>query len=91
MMNTYRAMGFTGYLFKNDSTSPKILFQNFRSLTRNLNKRKPADPRACRRFMSKTGLLSRRDAGGLSRRRRGRSCWRCGGSRCRCGCCRRIR
>jgi len=22
-------MGFTGYLFKNDSTSPKIHFQNF--------------------------------------------------------------
>ncbi|TAU63531.1 hypothetical protein ELH53_10685 [Rhizobium ruizarguesonis] len=81
-MNTYRAMGVTGYLFKNDSTSPKILFQNFRCVAQeNLNKRKPADPRACRRFMSKTGLLSRRDAGRLSRCRRGRSCGRCRGSR----------
>ncbi len=30
VMNTYRAMGVTGYLFKNDSTSPKIHFLNFR-------------------------------------------------------------
>jgi hypothetical protein len=31
-MNAYRAMGATGYLFKNDSTSPKIHFLNFRAL-----------------------------------------------------------
>lgn len=43
-MNTYRAMGFTGYLFKNDSTSPKILFQNFRSVTRESEQKKTGRP-----------------------------------------------
>lgn len=28
-MNTYRAMGFTGYRFKNDSATEKFIFQNF--------------------------------------------------------------
>jgi hypothetical protein len=29
VMNTYRAMGFTGYRFKNDSATEKFIFQNF--------------------------------------------------------------
>ncbi|TAX34714.1 hypothetical protein ELH73_10410 [Rhizobium leguminosarum] len=81
MMNTYRAMGFTGYLFKNDSTSPKILFQNFRCMAQESEQKKTGRPEGLPAFMSKPGLLSRRDAGGLSRCRcrRGRSCGR---SRC---------
>jgi hypothetical protein len=29
VMNTYRAMGVTGYLFTNDSATEKFVFQNF--------------------------------------------------------------
>ncbi|NKL54936.1 hypothetical protein GFL77_10485 [Rhizobium leguminosarum bv. viciae] len=43
-MNTYRAMGFTGYLFKNDSTSPKILFQNFRCVAQKSEQKKTGRP-----------------------------------------------
>lgn len=43
-MNTYRAMGVTGYLFKNDSTSPKILFQNFWCMAQESEQKKTGRP-----------------------------------------------
>src|SRR3954471_21957297 len=43
-MNTYRAMGVTGYLFKNYSTSPKILFQNFWCMAQESEQKKTGRP-----------------------------------------------
>ncbi len=43
-MNTYRAMGVTGYLFKNDSTSPKILFRNFWCVAQESEQKKTGRP-----------------------------------------------
>jgi hypothetical protein len=53
VMNTYRAMGPTGYLLTNDSASPKILFQNFRRQPHHFDKRKPADPKTRRKIISR--------------------------------------
>ncbi|MDW9448914.1 hypothetical protein GOA58_14680 [Sinorhizobium meliloti] len=42
-MNTYRAMGVTGYLFTNDSATEKFVFQNFPCGMADFTQTKPAD------------------------------------------------